>query len=90
MSRVDVTPDERRAAAALLARCRAAGVSFGSAQVVVQRDLETGRLSVAAAGRVYSELPGGRLIAARRRPDGRVDIADLDGPAPAAFQRLLA
>lgn len=90
MTLADVTSDERRAAAVLLERIRRAGVRFGDAQVVVQRDTATGRLSVAAAGRTYSELPGGRLIAARRRPDGGVDLADLDGPAPAAFQRLLA
>jgi len=86
----DVTPDERTAAAVLLARCRAAGVSFGDAQVVVQRDIPTGRLSVACAGRVIQELPGGRLIAARRRPDGGVDVADLDGDCPRAFRRLFA
>lgn len=87
---VEITADEQRAAGRLLARIRDLGVSFGDARVVVQRDTVTGRLSVAASGRTYSELPGGRLIAARVRPDGGVELADLDGPCPRAFQRLMA
>jgi len=90
MTQLDVTADERQAAAALLARCRAAGVSFGEAQVVVQRDIPTGRLSIASGGRVIQELPGGRLIAARRRSDGGIDLADLDGDHPGVYRRLFA
>lgn len=82
-----ITRDERAAAAALLARCRGAGLSFTD-QVVVQRDVATGRLSVESGGRVYQQLAGGRLIAARRRADGGLDLADLDGPHPRAFRRV--
>ncbi len=88
MTLAKISVDERRAAASLLAELRSAGVTFGDT-TIVQRDIASGRLSVAWNGCTAQRLPGGRLIAARRRPDGGIDVCDLSAP-PHTWARLFA
>lgn len=85
-----ITADERRAAASLLLELQQAGVRFGDSKVTVLRDLVSGRLSVQWDSTVAQRLPSGRLLAARPRAAGGIDLCDLSAGPPFTFAALLA